>query len=152
MSRRNRLVLIVSASLLGLARLALEVSIPSSFAPEELRPDALRHVAALQSSRALTAQECAERYLDFGTDLQDVPTRGDASTRVVSARVASTEELRAGVVRVTIHNPDAQDDSIYETVDRIYLTRTDKQHWTPIRHEWSHRGRGRIGWTTQPTV
>lgn len=56
-----------------------------------------------------------------------------------------------GVAVVTIFDHDGQSDSTYSTCDRLTLRRQNGA-WIPIRHQAAWQGRGRIGWTTQPTL
>ena len=52
---------------------------------------------------------------------------------------------------VTLIDYDTQDDSVYVTYDRLTLRR-DGSVWIPVRHQSAWQGRGRFGWTTQPTT
>lgn len=126
----------------ALTGLLLKIAVPLNYAEAELRPDALQHLEQLQETARLSVLEAAQAYKYFGTDYE-------AS---MPARIHVSEvTLDTDVVRVRFHDPRVQDDSVFETCDRIYLRRDPEGRWQPFKHEWSHKGRGRLGWTTKPT-
>jgi hypothetical protein len=131
-----------AASLVVAGYLVAKATVPLSFASRSLHKDAVDHVLVLQSNKGLSPGECAQRYIYFNTDYHLSSPTGI---------IVTTDELGEGSVRITIHNPDVKDDSEHERVDRVYLEAKEDAIWTPIKHEWSHKGRGNFGWTTKPT-
>jgi hypothetical protein len=132
----------LAAILLVAGFVALKLTVPFSYAEAALRSDAVEFVKGLQEANDVAPEECAARYLYFETDYHhETPRR---------IRV-SAKELSGNRVRVTLHDPSCQDDSIYSSINRIYLERKGDGAWIPTRHEWSHTGRGAFGWTTEPT-
>lgn len=131
--------LLVASALTGLL---LKITVPMNYAVAELRPDALQHLEQLQAQTRLSALAAAQAYLYFGTDYEaSMPSRVQVSEAAVGT----------DVVRVRFHDPSVQDDSVFESCDRIHLRRDPEGRWQAFKHEWSHKGRGRLGWTTQPT-
>ncbi len=133
---------LILAFLLAVGFVILKLSVPFSYAQADLNPPALAFVTELQNADAIDPQKCATRYLFFHTDYHtETPER-------IKIRMKTISE---NVVRVTLYDPSCRDDSIHSSIDRIYLQRMDGNKWIPVRHEWSHTGRGKFGWTTQPT-
>lgn len=115
---------------------------PFSYAEQPLNPDALQHVAKLQSKTEVTPENVALQYLYFGSDYESaVPAR---------IKVASSV-LDRDTTRVRVYDPNCQDDSVHSSIHRIYLRRNALRVWEPFKVDFSHRGRGRFGWTTEPT-
>jgi len=127
---------------LVVAFVALKLTVPFSYAEAELRSAAIEFVVGLQGSAEVDPKECATRYLYFKTDYHD-ETPSHIRIRA--------KELSESRVRVTLHDPSCRDDSIHSSISRIHLQRNDDGIWLATRHEWSHTGRGKFGWTTEPT-
>ncbi len=123
--------------------IVLKLTMPFSYAEAELRTSAVEYVKELQRTGKMDAKECAARYLYFQTDYHSK----------TPDRIRITErELSENQVRITLYDPSCQDDSTYSSISRIYLECNVYGAWIPTRHEWSHTGRGRFGWTTKPTT
>ncbi len=133
---------LILAFLLAVGFVTLKLTVPFSFAQANLNPPALAYVSDLQSAGDTDPKECAARYLYFNSDYHaETPKR-------IKIRM---KQISENEVRVTLYDPSCQDDSIHSSIDRIYLQRKDGKEWIPIRHECSHTGRGKFGWTTEPT-
>ncbi|MEA5421087.1 hypothetical protein VB712_17820 [Spirulina sp. CCNP1310] len=127
----------------GVGVVALKLTIPWQYRETELRSSALSHLAHLQTQTPLSPVAAAQAYAYFGTDYQDeLPPR---------IRI-TTKSLGKDEMRVEFYDPNAQDDSIWEKRTRIFLRQNAVGHWVPYHSEWSHKGRGRFGWTTEPTI
>lgn len=136
---------IVSALVLVLTvgGITLKLMIPLQYKEAPLRPSALNHLANLQRLTSLSPVEAAQAYKYFQTDYENG----------LPPRIQITEtDLGTDQIRVEFYDPRAEDDSIWQTRHRIYLFRDAEGRWIPDQHEWSHKGRGRFGWTTQPTI
>lgn len=120
----------------------LKLTVPLSYAEAELRPPAVEYVKDLQETGKMNPGECAAGYLYFKTDYQ-----GNTPDRI---RV-SEKKLSDNLVRITLHDPSCRDDSTHSSIHRIFVERNEDRIWIPVKHEWSHTGRGRFGWTTEPT-
>lgn len=126
-----------------LALVVAKLTVPLSYADAPIRQEAVSYVASLQERGEQDPKVIATRYLYFGGDYQDaLPGR---------IEVSATEVDRE-TVRVRVFDPSCEDDSISSSIHRVYLRRQDSGRWMPVRVDWSHRGRGRFGWTTQPTI
>ncbi len=126
-----------------LALVVVKMTIPLGYADAPIHPEALSYVDSLQDRGLQDPKAIATRYLYFKTDYQDA--------RPGRIEVSSTE-LDPETVRVRIYDPSCEDDSITSSIHRVYLRRQDSGRWIPVRVEWSHQGRGRFGWTTEPTT
>lgn len=134
------LILVV---VLSVGFIALKLTIPFSYADAGLRISAIEYVSELQRVGEISPRECAARYLYFQTDYHSkTPER----IRITERRLSENQ------VRITLNDPSCQDDSIHSSISRIYLERNGNGLWIPTRHEWSHKGRGRFGWTTEPAT
>lgn len=123
--------------------IVLKLTMPLSYAVAKLRMSAVEYVKELQKTGEIDPKECAARYLYFQTDYHSkTPDR---------IRITD-KELTESQVRITLYDPSCKDDSTYSSINRIYLERNADGDWIPTRHEWSHTGRGRFGWTTKPTT
>ena len=142
MRRRLALWLIAAALVIG-GFIALKLTIPFSYAEAELRAPAIEYVKELQRNGKIAPGECAARYLYFQTDYH---TQTPDRIRIAEKEIAENQ------VRITLHDPSCRDDSIHSSISRIYLETSNEGIWIPVRHEWSHTGRGRFGWTTEPTT
>ena len=134
---------IVLAILLSVGLIVLKLTVPFSYAKAALNSPAVEYVIELQRAGDIAPSECAARYLYFNTDYHREPPK--------RIRV-SVKELSDNQVRIALFDPSCQDDSVHSSVDRIHLQRNGEGIWIPILHEWSHTGRGRFGWTTEPTT
>ena len=117
--------------------------VPFSYAGAKLDPGALGAVAWAQSrsDHPLSPEECALKYHYHGTDYEkEIPKRIEVSSK----------DLGDGTWRVRIHDPISEDDSIFESVSRIYLEKNPEGRWQPVKAEHVHKARGRFGWTTKP--
>ena len=134
---------IVLALLLTGGLIVLKLTVPFTYAKAELNPPAVDYVIGLQRASVINPSDCAARYIFFNTDYHGVtPER----IRVSVKNLSDTQ------VRVVLFDPSCQDDSVHSLIDRILLQRNGEGIWVPILHEWSHTGRGRFGWTTEPTT
>jgi hypothetical protein len=132
----------ILAFLLAVGCIVLKLTVPLSYAQAKMNPPAMAYVWKLQSTGETDPKECAARYLYFKSDYHtETPER-------IQIRMKKISEDE---VRVTLHDSSCRDDSIHSSIDRIYLQRKDGKKWIPVRHEWSHTGRGKFGWTTKPT-
>jgi hypothetical protein len=117
--------------------------VPFAYANAALNSPAVDYVIGLQRVGGIDPSECAARYLYFNTNYQsETPQR----IRISVKKLSETQ------VRITLVDPSCRDDSVDSSVDRIHLQRSSDGIWIPILHEWSHTGRGRFGWTTEPTT
>ncbi len=116
---------------------------PRSYALAPLNERSMNHIASLQEGASLTARDCAAAYLFFHTDYEKkIPARIEISSKTQTD----------GAVRVNFRDDGVEDDSTSNSIDRIYLRQDMRGHWVVERHEWSHKGRGHWGWTTEPTT
>ena len=142
MKSRHRILLII----VGLTPIAIgcaKLIVPFGYAERPIYSDAVAFVSRLQADGERDPEVIAVRYLFYGTDHQSkVPER----IRLSSRRISSD------TIRVRIYDPSCGDDSVYSSIDRVYLRHEISGGWTPTRVEWSHKGRGRFGWTTEPTT
>ena len=132
------------AAVIFLAYYGLRVFTPLHYAPTELFAERLVAIASMQEEHGeLTPREAALTYLYFGTDYAtNAPQRITIKERRINDRL----------IRIDIYDPSVRDDSVHQKIDRIYLKRDGSRIWKPFKHEWSHKGRGRFGWTTKPTI
>ncbi len=141
MSKRS--VMIMGLVVILGAAVVCVFTVPFTYAERPIWQDRVDYVVSLQQARpAMGPAEVATAYCFYRTDYQDS----------LPARIRVTEKrLVAEVSRVTIYDPACRDDSVYSTRNRIYLRLDGLGCWQPFKAEWSHKGRGRIGWTTKPT-
>ncbi|MEK7949995.1 hypothetical protein [Luteolibacter soli] len=120
-----------------------KLTIPFHYADRLINRDAASHLLSLQAKGEQSPEVLATRYVFFRTDYQEsVPTRIQVSSKKVAA----------DTIRVRVYDPHCEDDSTDSSIERVYLQKDQSQRWIPVRVEWSHRGRGRFGWTTEPTT
>lgn len=132
--------------LFGIGALALvfaKLTIPFHYAEIPLDPEAVSHVISLQAKGGQTPDRVATHYLFFRGDYHDAPPKWIEVT---------SKQIDENTVRVKVFDPRCEDDSISHSIQRVYLRRDESQRWTPVRQEWSHKGRGKFGWTTEPTT
>jgi hypothetical protein len=98
-----------------------------------------RTVAPGNVRSARTATETALAYIDYDSD-----PRARQRLRV------SVRQNRDTVV-VTMIEYGCQDDSLGVMCDRLTMIGSDAR-WQIVRHQQAWQGRGRIGWTTRPTL
>jgi hypothetical protein len=111
---------------------------PYLFVQVPLRETSFQH---LQSSRlASSPADATDEYLHWR--FPDRPKR-----RQLEIAVCHASEQEAVV---TVINRDCKDDSLFVSCDRLTLRRQSGT-WLPVQHQAAWQGRGRIGWTTQPT-
>lgn len=115
---------------------------PLRYAEIPLREEALQHVAVIQTYDSFAATSVAQHYRYLNSDYES-----GLPSRIIVKETHSGPD----VVIVSFYDPDVQDDSISQSVNRIHLKLAASGNWLPFRHEWSHKGRGRFGWTTKPT-
>lgn len=100
----------------------------------------LRLAAARGDSWALSPASAAVEYLEAGES-----ERSEAQDLHVSV------SSHTGETAVVIVIVDARDDSVYRIYNRLTLRR-ESGAWIPVQHQTAWQGRGRIGWTTKPTM
>jgi len=132
------LILFVGA----LALFAAKLTIPFNYAETPVDPGALSHVIALQAKGEQSPEKVAMNFLFFHGDYHGAPEWIQVSSM----------KIDENTLRVKVYNPRCEDDSIARSIQRVYLRRDESQRWIPVRQEWSHKGRGRFGWTTEPTT
>ena len=111
---------------------------PYRFVEVPLRKESLQQLQS--STLAFSPTEAATEYLR-----SLFPDRLKRSKFEIAIRYTSEQETV-----VTIIDRDCQDDSVYVTCDRFTLRRQSGA-WLPVQHQAAWQGRGRVGWTTQPT-
>ncbi|HEY1121506.1 MAG TPA: hypothetical protein VGE67_07885, partial [Haloferula sp.] len=120
-----------------------KLTIPFHYTERPIDSDAVAHVISLQAKGEQDPEKIAARYLYFHGDYHDAPPKWVQVT---------SKTVDENTVRVKIFNPRCEDDSVSASIYRVYLRRGEFQRWVPVRQEWSHKGRGRFGWTTEPTT
>jgi len=119
---------------------------PFRFADYPLSESAIQHfhsAAPAEATWMSSPADAADEYLHWWCHPSDRPQR---SRLDISVSYLSSEEAI-----VTVINRHTQDDSVSATCDRLTLRRV-MTGWIPIRHQAARQGRGRFGWTTQPTT
>ena len=143
MKKRKFTAILLIAITVIIGALALKLTVPLSYADRPVYQESADFVAGFQKNSALTAEQAAMKYFFYHTDYEsEVPTR---------IKVSSTS-LGAEQIRVTIFDPSCHDDSISSSIDRVYMRRNAMNEWIPIKVDSCHKGRGRFGWTTSPTL
>jgi hypothetical protein len=141
--KRRTIAMLLVATMGVLALIVAKLTIPLSYADAPIRQEAVSYIASLQGRGERDPKVIATRYLYFGSDYQEAqPDRIEVSAT----------ELNRDEVRVRIFDPSCEDDSVSSSIHRVYLRRMGSGSWMPVRVDWSHRGRGGFGWTTQPTT
>jgi len=124
------------------AFLIIKINIPLTFKEAQINYDAYNYIIDLQKKLKLEPIDCAIKYLYFKTDYHDkVPEKIKAKIKIINDYN----------VLVIIYDPSCEDDSEYQTIDRIFLIKKNNT-WEPFKHDWSHKGRGKFGWTTENTI
>lgn len=135
--KNKRSKFVFGAAFLGIATLTVAYQVPFVFLDEKLSAVAVAHVESLQVSEEMSPRECAERYLFF---------EGDYG-RVMPERITVTStDLGDGLVRIGFTDLNCADDGVAAVVFRVYLKYDGDCKWSPIRSDWSARGRGRLHW------
>ncbi|MEP6669883.1 MAG: hypothetical protein ABJF10_12065 [Chthoniobacter sp.] len=117
---------------------------PYRFVDAPLAPESLQHLRSGAGSGAAwlaSPSETTLEYLNWWPQLD----RPNLSRLDIATLYRSPEEAV-----VTIIDNDTRDDSISRSCDRLTLRRQGGV-WIPVRHQAAWQGRGRFGWTTQPT-
>lgn len=142
MKRKITVILLIAITGI-IGAIVLKVTVPLSYAERFVDQESVDFVTGIQKNLTLTAEQAAMKYYVYRTDYQsEIPSR----IRVNSAKFGTDQ------MRVTITDPSCRDDSVYSTIDRVYLRRDATNRWIPIKVESCHKGRGRFGWTTKPTL
>jgi hypothetical protein len=141
--KRRIIATLLVVTIVVVALLVAKLTIPLSYADVPIRQEAVSYIVLLQERGERDPKVIATRYFYFGSDYQKAqPDRIEVSAK----------DLKRNEVRVRIFDPSCDDDSVSSSIHRVYLRRMDSGFWMPVRVDWSHRGRGRFGWTTQPTT
>ncbi|MDB6138283.1 MAG: hypothetical protein JWO94_1355 [Verrucomicrobiaceae bacterium] len=88
-------------------------------------------------------REMALHYYCYPPDCPDGPDPAKLEVRVSNPSADQSV--------VTIINRFTYSDSTTVTCDRFTM-RHEGNLWLPVRHQTAWQGRGRFGWTTQPTL
>jgi hypothetical protein len=144
MKAKKALLLFAALLIIGGGPLIYLFGGPYSFVDRSLAEQSLQHLRSSSggSSWASSPSETALEYLYWWPQL-DRPNR----SKLDIATFYRSPELAV----VTFIDNDTRDDSISRSCNRITLRRQSGV-WFPIRHQAAWQGRGRIGWTTQPTL
>lgn len=141
--KRRIIATLLVVTIVVVALLVAKLTIPLSYADVPIRQEAVSYIVLLQERGERDPKVIATRYFYFGSDYQKAqPDRIEVSAK----------DLKRNEVRVRIFDPSCDDDSVSSSIHRVYLRRMDSGFWMPVRVDWSHRGRGGFGWTTQPTT
>jgi hypothetical protein len=144
MKPRTKVIRAIAVAGAGVSALVVaKLTVPFHYAERPIDPAAKAHILSIQTKGEQDPEVIAARYLFFGSDYQD------ASPKWLQV---TSKNIDGNTVRVKVYNPRCEDDSVFSSIHRVYLHRDESQHWVPVRVEWSHRGRGRFGWTTEPTT
>ncbi|MEL3908291.1 MAG: hypothetical protein P1P64_04675 [Treponemataceae bacterium] len=139
-SKRTAIFLLISLGLI--VYIALKLTTPLFFENKDISEEAVSNLIELQKSKELTPSACAEGYLYYKTDYQDVCPKNS------EIKIIDQQENQAVV---KIFEPNCDDDSIKSSVDIIYLVKDKNNLWIVVKHKHAHTGRGVFGWTTKPT-
>ena len=144
MKTRTTIISIIAVVVTGVAAfIYAKLTIPFHYAERPIDSNAVAHVISLQAKGEQDPEKIAAHYLYFHGDYHYAQPKW---IQVTSKTVGEN------TVRVKIFNPRCEDDSVSSSIHRVYLRQDQSQHWVPVRQEWSHKGRGRFGWTTEPTT
>lgn len=137
------LILLFSSVIAVITLSTISLFFPLTYSSKNISGEALLNVMKLQQEKNLSPSECAIHYLYYNTDYRET---------IPNKIVIRDQKLKDGSIVVTFFNPHNADDSVYSSIDKIFLEKTEDNFWKPIRHEWSHKGRGILGWTTKTTI
>lgn len=138
----KRMFVFLSISLGLMIYIVLKLTTPLFFENKDISQEAVSNLMELQKIKKMSPSACAEYYLYYKTDYQDVPPKN------IVTKTVKREENQA-VVKIFELNYD--DDSIKSSVDIIYLVKDKNNLWIVVKHKHAHTGRGVFGWTTRPT-
>jgi len=125
--------------LLSIILLILKFNIPLNYKNQTINNEVKDYVINIQKVQKLKPVECAKKYLYYNTDHQNmIPTRIEIQQKLINN----------SNVAIIFYDPACDDDSIYSSIDKIYLI-YENDIWKPLKHEWSHKGRGLFGWSTK---
>jgi len=144
MKARNLYVMLAALLLIGGGAYWLFFSGPHRFVDRSISEPSIQHLrsGSSEASWAASPADTAFEYLYWWPKI-DRPNRSKID---ISVSLRSNDEAV-----VTVIDRDGQGDSTYVTCDRITLHREGRS-WFPVRHQAAWQGRGRLGWTTEPTL
>ena len=122
--------------------ITLKLTTPLFFENKDISQEAVSNLMELQKIKKMSPSACAEYYLYYRTDYQDV------SPKNTEIKIIDQQENQAVV---KIFNPNSEDDSIKSTIDVIYMVIDKNNLWIVVKHKQAHKGRGVFGWTTKQT-
>lgn len=140
---KRRTWIIYGLLFVTIAGVIIKLTIPLSFKEIPIRTEALHYAEKRQVGGAATPSEVAVSYHYFNTDYQNAKYPDWVEVHET--------HINENAVRVTIYDPRCQDDSVHCSMVRYYLQRSADGLWRPTKAEFAQKGRGRFGWTTEPT-
>jgi hypothetical protein len=146
MKAKKLAFLLLAALLMGVCFYAYFFAGPFRFVDQPLWDESLQHLRSGASSGASWTRspaDAADEYLHWWCDPSDRPERVKLD---ISVSYRSPDEAVVSVI-----NRYCKDDSVSVMCDRLTL-RHERGAWSPLRHQAAWQGRGRFGWTTQPTL
>lgn len=138
----KRMFVFLSISLGLMIYIVLKSITPLFFENKDISQEAVSNLMELQKIKKMSPSACAEYYLYYKTDYQDV------SPKNTEIKIIDQQENQA-VVKV--FNSNSEDDSIKSTIDVIYMVKDKNNLWIVVKHKQAHKGRGVFGWTTKQT-
>jgi hypothetical protein len=144
MKAKKALLLLAALLLIGGGTFVYLFGGPYRFVDLSLTAQSLQHLRSSSGDApwASSPSETAFEYFYWWPDI-DRPNR--AKIEITTSYHSPDEAV------VTVIDRDCQGDSTSLTCDRLTLRR-ESGAWFPVRHQAAWQGRGRIGWTTQPTL
>lgn len=138
----KRMIIFLLISLWLIIYITLKLTTPLFFENKDISQEAVSNLMELQKIKKMSPSACAEYYLYYKTDYQDV------SPKNTEIKIIDQQENQAVV---KIFNPNSEDDSIKSTIDVIYMVKDKNNLWIVVKHKQAHKGRGVFGWTTKQT-
>jgi hypothetical protein len=144
MKAKKALLLLAALLLIGGGTLIYLFGGPYQLVNRPLDAQSLQHLRSSSggASWASSPSETAYEYLYWWPEI-DRPNR--AKLEITTSYRSPDEAV------VTFVDHDCKSDSTSLTCDRLTLRR-ENGAWVPVRNQAAWQGRGRIGWTTQPTL
>ncbi|MEI6536772.1 MAG: hypothetical protein WCN98_15605 [Verrucomicrobiaceae bacterium] len=145
MKTKKVLLPLAALLLVGIGTFVYFFGGPFRFVDEPLAEESLQHLRAGARSGAPWLSSPADTVFEYLYWWPQLDPTNRAKLDI------SVSYHSPDVAIVTVIDNGCRDDSTWRTCDRVTLLQKSGL-WLPVRHQSAWQGRGRIGWTTQPTT
>ena len=145
MTNKKKKIILLIILIAIIVSLFVKYFVPICYKERNIDLKMVESLTLLQQANRMELIDCAKYCYYYPNEFEESETTWLKRINV------TIKMIEPDYAKIKIYDPQCDDDSVMSMIDIFYFKHEDNL-WIPVKHEWIHRGRGRFGWTTKPTI